>query len=228
MEITSIMLFVLNVGLFMLLLFNIVDGYKSGFIKIVDLIGFILSGLLAWFIAPYIASTFNFLPEGMIPLQGTFAFPIIYRLFNRFIIFTVLFVLLGIALRLLRKVIYTLCKIKFIGVANKAFGIGFGIAQTMVIYVIISFLLYTPLFSNGEQAIQESLLVCSKPVTNGIINFTQGQLSQLKNVSLLIDPVTKISKDKADEIVKYFKEQGIEENIVRDYINNLNNQITNK
>ena len=161
--------------------FSLRAFYKGFLILLLEtvslFVALILAGLLAKPLA--LALPLYFLDEVLLNL------PIIGELFsvqiNTFIWFIILFVSISIILWLLRPVFHIVGKIPVLKGINRILGFGFGIIQALVLLWIVSLILLTPLFKNGQDVIQNSALKYYDQVTNiVVINSDFKELSLIK------------------------------------------------
>ena len=114
--------------------------------------------------------------------------PLIGQLFsvqiNTFIWFIILFIGISIILWLLRPVLHFVGKIPVIKGINRIIGLAFGLIQALVLLWIVSLILMTPLFANGQEVIEKSALKYFDQVTKiVVINTEVKELSLIKVLS---------------------------------------------
>jgi len=172
----------INVILVIVLAFFMVRAFYKGFlILLLETISLIVALVLAGLLAKPLALVLPlyFLDEVLLNL------PIIGALFsvqiNTFIWFIVLFFSISLILWLLRPVFHIVSKIPVIKGINRILGLGFGFIQAIVLLWIVSLILLTPLFVNGQTVIQNSALKYYDQVTNVmVINSDIKELSLIK------------------------------------------------
>ena len=172
----------MNIVIIVVFAFFAVRAFYKGFLILILetvslFVALILAGLLAKPLA--LALPLYFLDEVLLNL------PIIGELFsvqiNTFIWFIILFVSISIILWLLRPVFHIVGKIPVLKGINRILGFGFGLIQALVLLWIVSLILLTPLFKNGQDVIQNSALKYYDQVTNiVVINSDFKELSLIK------------------------------------------------
>lgn len=171
----------MNILIFVIIAFFTIRAFYKGFLilflETVSLIvALIVAGLLAKPLA--LALPLYFLDEVLLNL------PIIGELFsvqiNTFIWFIILFISISIVLWLLRPIFHVVGKIPVLKGINRILGLGFGLIQSIVLLWVLSLILLTPMFKNGQDVIQNSALKYYDQVTNIIV-----VNSDIKELSLI-------------------------------------------
>lgn len=171
----------MNILILVIIAFFTIRAFYKGFLilflETVSLIvALIVAGLLAKPLA--LALPLYFLDEVLLNL------PIIGELFsvqiNTFIWFIILFISISIVLWLLRPIFHVVGKIPVLKGINRILGLGFGLIQSIVLLWILSLILLTPMFKNGQDVIQNSALKYYDQVTNIIV-----VNSDIKELSLI-------------------------------------------
>ena len=174
-----------NILILIIIVFFAVRAFSKGFLilflETVSLfVALILAGLLAKPLA--LAIPLYFIDDLLLNL------PLIGQLFsiqiNTFIWFIILFFGISIILWLLRPVLHFVGKIPVIKGINRILGLAFGLIQALVLLWIVSLILMTPLFANGQEVIEQSALKYFDQVTKiVVINTEVKELSLIKVLS---------------------------------------------
>lgn len=223
----------MNILILVIIAFFTIRAFYKGFLilflETVSLIvALIVAGLLAKPLA--LALPLYFLDEVLLNL------PIIGELFsvqiNTFIWFIILFISISIVLWLLRPIFHVVGKIPVLKGINRILGLGFGLIQSIVLLWILSLILLTPMFKNGQDVIQNSALKYYDQVTNIIV-----VNSDIKELSL-IKVLTNGSLDDQDRetILKWLNNTDIESPekevvykiLVRDNLSNADIEVLRK
>ena len=172
----------INLFLIIIIAFFAVRAFYKGFLilflETVSLfVALVVAGLLAKPLAQ--ALPLYFIDDLLLSL------PVIGSLFstqiNTFIWFIILFIGINIILWLFRPVFHMIGKIPLLKGINRILGLGFGLIQALILIWIMSLILLTPLFTNGQEMIQNSALKYYDQVTDLIIvNADIKELSLIK------------------------------------------------
>lgn len=197
----------LNIVLLIVIVFFAWRAFHKGFLilflETVSLfVALILAGLLAKPLAQ--ALPLYYVDEVLLSL------PLIGELFsvqiNTVIWFIILFVVISLILWLIRPVFHVISKIPVLKGINRILGLGFGIIQALVLIWIFSLVLLTPLFTNGQEVVQNSALKYYEVVTKTIV-----VNSDIKEISILKVLTNGSLTDEDREYLKnWLVESGIE------------------
>lgn len=220
----------MNILILVIIAFFTIRAFYKGFLilflETVSLIvALILAGLLAKPLA--LALPLYFVDEVLLSL------PIIGELFsvqiNTFIWFIILFISISIVLWLLRPVFHVVGKIPVIKGINRILGLGFGLIQSLVLLWILSLILLTPLFKNGQDVIQNSALKYYDQVTSIIvINSDFKELSLIKgftNGSINDEDRVAISEWLDESNIESPEKEVVYKILVRDNLNNTDIEV---
>lgn len=220
----------INVALVIIIAFFAIRAYNKGFlILLLETVSLLVALILAGLLAKPLALVFPlyFIDELLLSL------PLIGTLFsvqiNTFIWFIILFISISVILWLLRPVFHMVGKIPLLKGVNRILGLGFGLIQAIVLIWILSLILLTPLFKNGQEVVQSTALKYYDQVTNIIvINSDIKELSLIKvltNATLTESDRTIISNWLDESSVKNPEKEVVYKILVRDNLNNTDIEV---
>ncbi|MBR4470747.1 MAG: CvpA family protein [Erysipelotrichaceae bacterium] len=166
-------------------------GYKRGFLyELVSLVYTALSLALAWFASPVFASLFPLFDISK--LNGQYelldkAFNL-NKLLNTVAYFLIIFLLMKLLYVFISLVVKFLNKIPVLGSVNKALGACFGVLNATVIALALSMLLSLPLFSNGKEVREKTILKYITGVSDDALSYIVSLLSD-SNIKQDVDGI---------------------------------------
>lgn len=212
----------LNIAVLAVLLLSLYSGYRDGFIvKALGCVGFIIIGMSSWALAPIVASKLELFPKDLTPLAGTFVAPYFYDTLNKFVVFIGLFLVLSLLILLIKPICKGISSIPIISEVNKLLGVLFGLLQGIILLVVITLVFRTPLFSNGTNVIEHSILKSMSGLTDSVMFFMEDPMAQWQSVQKLLTPTTELNNDDITKITQWLEGQEISEQEVQDFINSL-------
>ncbi|NLA78457.1 MAG: CvpA family protein [Erysipelothrix sp.] len=148
-----------NVILLLSFLILAINGYRNGlFLQLLGLVNVFIKILLAMFGAPLFAFVFTVYRIDLGALNDSVLHTALSKQLNTVIWFVILYAVLTVAILILKPFIKGISKAPVIKTANRVAGLLFGVLKGAVLVVLAVILLSTPLFSNGRDVIDTSLL----------------------------------------------------------------------
>ncbi len=214
----------LNIAVLAILLLSIYSGYRDGFIvKALGCIGFILIGIVSWMAAPVVAAKLDLFPRDVIPLSAAFLAPYVYDTLNKFTVFIVLFVVLSFLILLIKPICSEISAIPIIAEVNKLLGVLFGLLQGVILLVVVTLIFRAPLFVNGTDVIEHSVLKTTNTLTESIMFFMEDPMAQWQSIQKLLTPSAQLNQDDIDKIVEWLKSQELSEQQIQEFLSELRN-----
>lgn len=203
MFISSDLFMIVNIVVVVAVLLAIFIGYKKGMVyELLSLCSFIVAFLLAYILSPIFSKHFALFETGQ---------DFTSMLMSGFINQVVWFVIIIIAVKLIFGIIIPLSsiisKLPLIGFINRLGGALVGIFNGFVWVLLLSLILSTPLFKNGNEVRENTLIkpvnVISDKVMVGLIDhFNDAKLNEeLENQGLNIEDIR-------DELEDWLYEKG--------------------
>ena len=139
----------------------IIIGYNKGFLyEIVNLAYTAIALAVSWFVSPVFAKLFPLIDLDKVSSETKLINNLfnLNELINTIAYFVIIFLLLKILYIFVSLLVKSLNKIPVIGGFNKILGGVFGIFNATIITLFISILLSLPLFKNGNQVKENTIL----------------------------------------------------------------------
>lgn len=160
---------VLSIFCLVMVVLSIVRGYKDGFVlKALELISLFLSIPIAWWLANLLSEKIKLVSNGI--QTNTVLDSMINGMVNKVVLFIIMFIILRIVIMLCRPLFRKCNRIPLIGLANRLTGLVLGTLQSFLVLVIISLLISTPLFTNGEEVLEKTNLIYVWRLTNNVVS----------------------------------------------------------
>ncbi len=202
----------IDIGILLFLVFLIWSGYRHGFLlKLVSVLGFVVVGLLSWWLSEPLAKILALYPKDSIPLQGTFVEAFLYDQLNRLVIFVVLFVILNIVVLCLKPILKFLSDIPVVSLLNKIAGACLGGIQAVFLLFLASLVLSLPMVPNGANIIEHTLLRYCEPSMDLLMFYAKEPLQQISVLFDMMDRQKALSKQEVEDIRNWLVSQNIEE-----------------
>jgi len=210
----------INIGLLVIAVLAIIDGYMHGFmLMLLNLISLAAALFLAWALSPAIAAVVPIYPKSATPIEGPVG-DLIYTKFNAGLWFIVIFIVVMILSVVLRPLVKAVGKVPVIKQTNKILGAAFSLVLTAFWLMVLTFVLTTPLFTNGKEAIEASWLKPFSDQRNPVFGFASDRLNESVMVQRIISgqPMT---AGELEEIRNWLEEHNIDADAIDDFIQSL-------
>ena len=133
--------------------------YRKGFLlSLLDILGFILALVVAYLFSSHLARMMPLLRGEDVIAQFPMIGLLIFYQVNTIVWFFILFVVISLILLLLRPALKSVNKIPLVGTVNQLLGAALEGLKALFFLWLLSLLLSTPLFSNGQALVETSLL----------------------------------------------------------------------
>ena len=166
-------------------------GYKRGFLyELVSLIYTALSLAVAWFASPVFATLFPLIDLSKLNSEYDLldkAFNL-NKLLNTVAYFLIIFLLMKLLYVFISLIVKSLNKIPVLGSVNKALGACFGVLNATVIALALSMLLSLPLFKNGNEVREKTILKYITGVSDDALSYIVSLLSD-SNIKQGVDGI---------------------------------------
>lgn len=145
-------------------------------LMLLNLLSLVAALFLAWTLSPAIASVLPLYPRSAADYSGSIG-DLIYTKLNGGLWFIIIFIVIMLLSILLRPLIKLIGKVPLIKITNKILGAAFGLLLSAFWLLVFTFVLSTPLFKNGNAAIEGSWLKPFSQTGNQILGNVSNQLS---------------------------------------------------
>lgn len=204
---------------FILLLYS---GYKQGFLlKLVNIIGFVVVGILSWWLSGPLSKIIGLYPQDSIPLHGTILESFLYENLNRFVVFVVLFVLLNIVILLMKPLLKAISSIPVISTVNKVCGMLLGGVQAILLMALAALALRLPFFASGSQIVDQTLLRYSEPLMGVVLFYAEEPIKQINVLMDMVDQTKTLTPQEVADVRAWLISYGVEEDKVEAIIASL-------
>lgn len=157
--ISSSAMLIMDIAVIVLYVWFLISGYKKGLIlQIFTLLDTVLSLFLAWRYCDIVAKRFVLWPRNWTPFQDTLFKDAAYAFCNQIICFLVIFLILKLVFLLLEHMIEGIHDVPVLKQIGGIFGSLLGIIGATIWAMVICVILNLPLFTNGAEAVDATLL----------------------------------------------------------------------
>lgn len=189
-------IFGINCTVAAIFIFCFIRGWQKGCIRmLIALLGTIISLIAAWFLSPSLAGAFSLWPKTMTPMQDTIFASQVYSLFNRIACFLLLFILFRIIFAILDRVFKGLMKLPGFKQVMEILGGIFGILEGVIWSMLLALLLSTPLFINGADAVDQSVLHTIQTTGNEVFSVAFKPLIEAEDTMRLLSDAAEVAKE---------------------------------
>lgn len=159
MEIAQSLITLINPAMIVLFILVLFLGYKSGLLmQLYSVLNLFIKLILAWLFAPILASFLAFYTPDLGVLNESALDVLVTENINTIIWFILIYLALTLVFLILVPILKGAGKLPVLKPINQLFGALFGAVKFYVYGVVMVFVLTTAIFSNGQQAIDESWL----------------------------------------------------------------------
>lgn len=193
----------------------IVDGYRKGFFyKVLSCLSLFLILFLCWQITPAFSEVFAIFPKELAPFADTNLADFFYDYANQALIFILLTVCFMLVILILKPISRLFQKMPVISTINAVLGMAFGIVQGLIVILVVTFLLGTPLVSNSSEFISASLIRYAKPLNDEIIMLAGDALIDYQ----MIEKGEKADNNSIQEFKSWLESKGISDSELAEFI----------
>jgi uncharacterized membrane protein required for colicin V production len=177
MTLPSIVFPYIDLALIIIAVLAVIDGYMHGFmLMVLNVLSVVAALFLAWILSPAIASVLPLYPRSGTGFSGSVG-DLIYTKLNTGLWFIILFIIVMLLSILLRPLVKLIGKIPVIKITNKILGAAFGLLLAAFWLLVLTFILSTPLFTNGKEAIEASWLKPFSETSQQVLGTVSSRLS---------------------------------------------------
>lgn len=212
----------LNIGVLLLIALFIFSGYKNGFLlKVIGCVSYLVIIFVSWFLSPALAGMVQIYPLELTPFAGTFIQPFFYQTLNRITIFFLVFIALCIIVSLVKPLFKGLGKIPILSQINTILGVVFGFLQALIACMVITLIFHTPIFTNGTQVIEKSVLKPIDQINEKVLFVVSDTIAQWDSLQKIITPSETLLDEDYQNINEWMRRQGIEDEKINQFISSL-------
>ncbi len=206
---------ILDIVILVCFVFLVFFGYQKGFLsKLFGLFGSVLFLYLSWKLSGLLAEDFAVLPHQYAPFYGSVLADFFYIYANRIFLFLGLFILFMILFVMIKICCSALFKLPILSSVNRLMGCVFALVEGFLLMALATFLFATPLFKNGQEVIDRTLLRYSEVLMEDVYLYFDEQFAQYQLIS---DWQSEPSAD-SSKLVDWLRSSGISDEKIRTFL----------
>lgn len=201
---------ILNIAVVVIYAFFILVGYKRGLVaQLLDIISLLAALVFAWLLAPQLATSVPLIPSNLdwfnTPFIGESLHQIANTLLWYILVFIAISVLMTFVIKPAAKVIHAIPIAKTL---NRILGAIFGVITPSILALLATFVLTSPIFTNGRSVVEASILSPVTEVTDIALNMIIAQSDSGSLVNKVING-EKITTEDFASIPEWFTKLGL-------------------
>ncbi len=210
----------INLILILIAVLSLIDGYMHGFmLMLLNVLSLFAALFLAWTLSPAIASVLPLYPRSASDYSGSIG-NLIYTKLNAGLWFIIIFIGVMLLTILLRPLVKLVGKVPVIKLTNKILGAAFGLLLAAFWILVLTFVLSTPLFVNGKDAIETSWLKPFSQSANQVLETGGNQLSDNVLVQRILSGQPLTQKE-LDDISAWLVKNKIDRKSIDEFIQKI-------
>ena len=189
-------------------------GYRRGLLaQILDIVSLLASLVLAWLFAPQLANTVPIIPSTLEWFSTPLIGDSLHQISNTIVWYIIVFITVSIIMTFVVKpAAKTIHAIPIAKTINRLLGAVFGLIAPSIIAIIATFVLSSPLFTNGRSVVEASFLSPITEVTDIALASIVSQTESGSLVQKVLDgePIT---TEDFQSIPDWFAQLGLPEEL---------------
>ncbi len=225
---------VINIIIAALIIFNVINGYRKGFLRqVLHVLGVLAAIIISYILAPGLSELIHVFPQEWAPFQATALADLFYGKINELVWFVIIFIVCMIILFLIRHIFDAIGEIPILKSVNKLLGSLVALIPTFLHMLLITFVLSSAIFANGTEVVETSLLRYTNTIANGITGAVSNFFSENVAIQKMLNDPMSLTEDDLSSIIKWMEnsevtseeiydfliEYGIDTNEINDLIN---------
>lgn len=212
----------INILLLVLLVVFTYVGYKKGFIiQFIDIIGLLVAFLVARVLSKGMSELIQLTPKNFNPFNDTILGGFFYNRINEALWFIIIFIVVLVGITILKHVLDLVAKLPVINTINKWLGVVMGLVKLLIVSIIIIFVLASPLFKNGRDVVDNSVLKPIESVSVFVIESLDKQLTEMELIQRFMIEPKSLTKEEILEIAEWLRNKGVAQEEIDQFFNNL-------
>lgn len=205
-------LIAINIGVVALYLFFILRGAKKGFLlQILSTFGTFLAFFAAWRYCGFASKYYHLWPENLNPMSAT---PVlkeaVYEYLNEIAWFFALFVIILLLCKILEKMVRGISDLPVIKEISGLLGGILGAMAATVWIVVISMVMRTPMFVNGTEAVENSMVGIISSTSARVVEQFAGPVTSSETFSKLLHNVQDLDGKDKEYIENWLSDHGFD------------------
>lgn len=223
MEISQNLIPYINPIIIVFLILMAFLGYKSGLLmQLFGLLNMIVKVIIAWIFAPIFASSIPLYNPDLGALNESALDTLLTEQMNTVIWFMLIYLVLTLLFLFLKPLIKGVGKLPIIKTVNQILGFVFGLAKGLIYLLIIIYLLSTPFFVNGREAVEESYLITIEENAPLVFDQLSDWASSSPALARLLSNDV-LDEDDRDSIEEWLNKQELDQETIDDILERLPN-----
>lgn len=188
------------------------QGYNTGILRrLIGLVGSVISYWIAWILCGVFAKYINIVSVKSLGISGTPFEAIAKTYVNQIAWFILLFLLLRMLFFVVDRIAKGVHKVPGLHAVSALLGSAFGVLEAFVWMVVITVLLHTPLFKNGNYIVENSLIKQVNQVTELVAKDYLGPLFSSEGFSKIGEDTKSLTDLQRNAVENWLKENGFVE-----------------
>ena len=214
--------FILNAIIIVVLIFCIYRGYSKGMInQFFNIFTLVAAVAISWFLYVPFGKLFAITPKTLVPFQGSILDSFFYEKINSYIWFIILFIIAYIFLKFLKVIFNVIAQVPGISHINQFLGIFFGLINFTLISFLMIYLLSFPVFTNGVNLIEHSLLKPVVETSNLVIPNLAERLHEFEAFNTLVKDPKQASVEDVENMRKFLEKNNVSMENINKFIGEL-------
>ncbi len=203
-----------NIGVVLLFIICIIIGAKKGFLlMIVSMAGTVVSFFGAWFLGGILADYIRLWPRKWAILQNTPIAAASWQFMNQICWFLTLFVILRLIFEFINMICRGLQDIPFIKEVSAFLGGVVGIAEAMVFVLAFSIALNSPLFENGQMAVDQTLVGKVNEISGKVYDKLLQPMVDADAFQQAYQNASDMTNEQRENLKRWLEEKGYNSNV---------------
>lgn len=203
-----------NIVVIVLFLLLILIGAKKGFLlMIVSLAGTVISIIGAWFLSDIFADYIRLWPRKWALLQNTPLAAAAWQFMNQICWFLTLFAVFRIIFFFITMICKGLQDVPLIKEVSAVLGGALGAAEAMLFILVMSIALNSPLFNNGQMAVQETMVAKVNEITGKVYSRFLEPLVEADTFTQVYQDASAMTEEQRENLRKWLEDRGYSSDI---------------
>lgn len=204
------LIMVVNIVILCALCAFVFGGYRDGFLlKLLSILSFFVCGFLAWWASSYVGGFIHLYPKHALPLQDTPLEAVLYDNLNRLLIFVILFVLLQLAVLIVKPFTKAANHVPVVSGINRLLGAALGALQAVLLMVLAAMICRLPFWKTGNEIASASLLRYSDTLLEALTFYAKEPLQEVSKLTSALEEKQTLSTAEKENIRSWLLEQNM-------------------
>lgn len=209
------LIMVVNIVILCALCAFVFGGYRDGFLlKLLSILSFFVCGFLAWWASSYVGGFIHLYPKHALPLQDTPLEAVLYDNLNRLLIFVILFVLLQLAVLIVKPFTKAANHVPVVSGINRLLGAALGALQAVLLMVLAAMICHLPFWKTGNEIASASLLRYSDTMLEALTFYAKEPLQEVSKLTSALEEKQTLSTAEKENIRSWLLEQNMKKDDV--------------